>query len=87
MTESEEADFDTESADKLADDVMDLMYERRIGPLEALHAFGRLAGFVLGQAHCPDCSAMAHNVLKRSINEHIRLAAEQANGGQSEHYH
>jgi hypothetical protein len=87
MTESVEADFDTESADKLADDVMDLMNERRIGPLEALRAFGKLAGFILGTTHCRDCSAKAHNVLKSSINEHMRLAAEPANGEQSGHYH
>jgi hypothetical protein len=88
MTESVEADFDTESADKLADDVMDLMHERRIGPLEALHAFGKLAGFVLGTTLCPDCSTKAHNILRCSINEHMRLAAEMdANDEQSDHYH
>jgi hypothetical protein len=86
-----EADFDTESADKLADDVMHLMYERMIGRLEALHAFGKLAGFVLGTTLCPDCRTKANNVLKCSIYEHMRLAAEmdakRNNGEQSDHYH
>jgi hypothetical protein len=65
----------SDKAEALADDFMEIVYEKQASPMESLEACVLLAGILLGGLHCQKCRA---SIFKQMVAQIYREMADTA---------